>query len=61
VFIGEFLQAFLQALAAPLAALRHDFTFDVGQTGQGFGMDFGIWFHQMTRLPGVWFLPAEEP
>jgi hypothetical protein len=38
VFVGDFLQAFFEALAAPLAGLGHDFTLDLGQTGQGFGL-----------------------
>ena len=57
MLIGELLQTFFQTLASPLAGFRQHFTFDVGQTRQG----FWIWFHQMTRLPWVAFLPVEEP
>jgi hypothetical protein len=57
VFIGDLLQAFFQALAAPLAGFRQHFTFEVGQTGQG------LWvrFHEMTRLSWIAFMPVEEP
>jgi len=57
--IGELLQALLQALTPPFTAFGHDFAFDVGKTRERLGCGFG--FHVTTRLPGLLFLPVEEP
>jgi hypothetical protein len=57
VFLGKFLQAFLQSQPPPFAAFRYDFTFDVRQAWQRLE---GC-FHEMTRLAWLMFLPVEEP
>jgi hypothetical protein len=60
VFLGKFLQAGLQSLAAPFPAFGHNFTFDIRQGWQGLG-DCFVRFHEMTRLAWLMFRRVEEP